>query len=167
MAYTPQHIANYFLGRAASEHMPMTQLKLMKLIYIAYGWYLALTEEKLFNEQIEAWQHGPVIPSIYHEFKDFGKGPISRKAMTVDLDTWDVTNPEIPSDDEDALLILNRVWDIYKAQTGWALRQKTHEKETPWDKVYREGERGIKIKDEDVSQHYIEKIRGYLDAATT
>lgn len=165
MAYTPQHIANYFLGRADAESIPMTQLKLIKLVYIAYCWYLALMEKKLFNEPIEAWRHGPVVPSVYHEFKDFGKLPISRKAMNLDLDTWTMTIPELPEEDQDARLILDRVWNVYKNQSGWDLRQKTHEANTPWAKVYKDGERGIKIQDKDVIEHYQSKIRGYLDAA--
>jgi uncharacterized phage-associated protein len=165
MAYTPQHIANFFLSKADAESSPMTQLKLIKLVYIAYGWYLALKSEKLFNEAIEAWQHGPVIPSVYHEFKDFGKLPISRKSMNLDLDTWQISTPELPSDDNDTGMILTAVWNVYKGLDGWRLRQMTHEDGTPWKKVYVEGERGIKINDEDVKEHYQVKIRGYLESA--
>lgn len=37
MAYTPQHIANYFLERAEREGVRVSPLKLIKLVYIAYG----------------------------------------------------------------------------------------------------------------------------------
>lgn len=47
--YTPQHVANFFLDRAEEEGFPLTQLKLMKLVYIAYGWHLAITGEALFG----------------------------------------------------------------------------------------------------------------------
>lgn len=165
MAYTPQHVANFFLEKAESENVPLSQLKLIKLVYIAYGWYLALKNAKLFNEQIEAWKHGPVIPSIYHEFKDYGQNPIDRFAYELDLDTYEAVIPKIPADDEETRLILTKVWAAYKKFTGWTLRNKTHEPDSPWSRVYKEGQRGIRIKDEDIREHFTRKITGYLEAA--
>ncbi len=40
-------------------------MKLHKLLYYAAGWHLGFTGEPLFDEDIEAWQYGPVVPSIY------------------------------------------------------------------------------------------------------
>ncbi|MGU3401571.1 Panacea domain-containing protein [Brucellaceae bacterium D45D] len=165
MAYTPQHVANYFITRAANESVPLTPLKLVKLVYIAYGWVLALTNEKLFNEPIEAWKHGPVIPSVYHEFKDFGSAPIGRNALNIDYDSWEIDEPEIPSDDKQVHFILDRVWTVYKGLSGSTLRNKTHEADTPWTKVFEDGVRGIKLRDEDIKEHFAHKIRGYLDGA--
>ena len=166
MVYTPQHIANYFLERAELEGRPIKPLKLIKLVYIAYGWYLALTGKKLYNEEIEAWQHGPVIPSIYHEFKEFGSGTINRRAYDLDLDTLESFAPQIDEGDGEVRLILDRVWAAYARFSGWDLRQKTHEKNSPWSKVYKENARGIALLDEDIRQHFIEKIDGYLEAAS-
>ena len=165
MAYTPQHVANFFLEKAESENVPLSQLKLIKLVYIAYGWYLALTREKLFNEHIEAWQHGPVIPSIYHEFKDYGGQPINRLAYDLDLDTFEYVSPKIPAHDERTKIILGKVWGAYKKFTGWSLRNKTHEDDSPWSRVYENGQRGIRLKDEDISEHFTKKISEYLEAA--
>lgn len=153
------------MERAQEEHRDITQLKLIKLVYIAYGWDLALTGEKLFNERIEAWKHGPVIPSLYHEFKDYGSQPIDRFALNLDLDTWDVFSPKIPDSDEQTRLILDRVWESYKKFSGWALREKTHQIDSPWTKVFKEGVRGIQLDDDDIRAHFQKKIREYLDAA--
>lgn len=166
MPYTPQHIANYFLDRADQENLPMTQLKLLKLVYIAYGWYIALVGERLFDEEIQAWKHGPVIPSLYHEFKHFGSKPISFRAIALDLDTWKESTPEVPRSDKVLNFILDTVWNSYKRFSGWSLRNKTHEAGTPWSQVYREGERDIVIRDDDVKEHFKERIKGYLDAAS-
>lgn len=54
----------------------ITQLKLQKLMYIAQGIHLALYDAPLFKEEIEAWQHGPVVRELYHEFKVYGTDPI-------------------------------------------------------------------------------------------
>lgn len=165
MSYTPQHVANFFLKKAEADGRSITQLKLLKLIYIAYGWYLALKGEKLFDEPIEAWQHGPVVPSIYHEFKHFGKRPIIGKSMDIDFDDDELEwiFPEIPESDEDTNLILGKVWAAYRKFSGWDLRNKTHEPDGPWAKVYKDGEFGIALSDEDIKRHYLERIRMYID----
>ena len=51
-------------------------MKIIKLVYIAHGHYLAKNDSPLFTEKVEAWDYGPVIPSLYHEFKIYGAFPI-------------------------------------------------------------------------------------------
>ncbi|MGB1235814.1 MAG: Panacea domain-containing protein, partial [Planktomarina sp.] len=134
--YSAQHVANFFLRTAEGEGVRITPLKLLKLVYIAYGWFLALKKQRLFNDDIQAWQHGPVIPSLYHEFKHYGKGPILELATCFDLESFSVEEPSIPSKDADTALILSTVWKSYKDFTGWSLRELTHAAGTPWSKVY-------------------------------
>ena len=43
----------------------MPAIKLQKLVYYCQAWSLVWDEEPLFNEKIEAWVHGPVIPELY------------------------------------------------------------------------------------------------------
>lgn len=165
MTYTPQHIANFFLEKAESENRFLDPLKLIKLVYFGYGWNLALKNERLFSEEIEAWKHGPVIPSIYHEFKEFGDRPITRRAYDLDLDTLEMYAPRIKDGDAETHLILDKVWDAYKSFSGWSLRDKTHEEGSPWWKVYNTGSRNAVLQDADISEHFVEKISGYLRAA--
>lgn len=162
--YKPSHIANYFIKRAESKGLDITILKLLKLVYIGYGWVLALTDRKLFEEDIQAWQHGPVIPSLYNEFKHFGKTPINSYATDFDLETYEFCAPEIDNDDKDILLILGRVWDIYHKFTASALRNKTHESDTPWSKTFDEAITNKVIDSELIKNHFQKKIKEYLDA---
>jgi uncharacterized phage-associated protein len=165
MKYTPQHIANFILERGEQDKVEISPMKLLKLVYISYGWVLALTDKKLFEEDIQAWKHGPVIPSIYHEFKHFGKLPITERALVVDLDAETVTCPTVSRDDRDTNLILGKVWSVYKDFSGWSLRNKTHEEGTPWKDVYKPGEFETVIPDDKIKSHYKERIKTYLDAA--
>lgn len=167
MPYTPQHIANFFLERAADEGRELDQLKLMKLVYIAYGWVLALTGQKLFDEDIQAWQHGPVIRSLYDEFKHFGRRPITDRAAEFDYETFEMSQPEVPVSDNETRLILDKVWAAYRRFSGWQLREKTHEHGTPWSMVYRSGARDQVIEDELIRPHFLTIIRKILDAAGT
>ena len=160
-----QHIANFFIQKSLEEGPPISQLKLLKLVYIAYGWAAAVLNRKLFAEDIEAWKHGPVVPSLYHEFKHCGKKPIADFAIKVDLDHLDtVTTPEIPQEDEDLVWLLSKVWAIYSRFSAWDLVRKTHEDNTPWKETYRKGQL-IPIDYDLIRNHFERKIKEYLDAA--
>lgn len=165
MGYTPQHIANYFLNRASDEGRGLSPMKLIKLIYIAYGWYIALTGKKLFDEEIQAWKHGPVIPSIYHEFKHYKSNFIDEDASAFDLDTFKETIPFVSPVDNEVNLILDKVWLAYKDFSGIALRGKTHEEGTPWSKSFESGKRNIVIPDEYIKKHFEHRIKEYINRA--
>ena len=77
-------VANEFLGLAKKEKIEISNLKLIKLMYIAQGLSLSLSDRALFPDPIEAWKYGPVISSIYHEFKHFGRNPIKEQSVTLD-----------------------------------------------------------------------------------
>ena len=69
-------VALYFIRKGLDDNRPITNKQLQKLVYYAQAWSLVLNEEKLFSERIEAWVHGPAIPSLYEKFKQFGAEPI-------------------------------------------------------------------------------------------
>lgn len=73
-------VANYLLELAKEKGMKLQPLKLMKLVYIAHGYMLALCNRSALNprfDRVEAWKYGPVIPSVYHSFKSYGHNPIT------------------------------------------------------------------------------------------
>ena len=63
-------IANYFIDKANSvqrQENDLTLLRLVKYVYIAYGFALAILKKKIIDERfdkVEAWKYGPVIPSV-------------------------------------------------------------------------------------------------------
>jgi uncharacterized phage-associated protein len=64
----------------------LSNLKLQKLLYYAQGWHLAFYDgAPLFEDAIEAWIHGPVVPSIYRRFKVFTWKPITDQFEPIDL----------------------------------------------------------------------------------
>lgn len=50
------------------EQVPVSNIKLQKLLYLVYGGYCLDNEEVLFGELFQAWQYGPVVASVYDEF---------------------------------------------------------------------------------------------------
>ena len=158
---TPQHIANFFLDKAGQEGIEITQLKLMKLIYLAYGWYIAITHKRLFEEHIQAWRHGPVIESIYHEFKHFKRNPIDAFSITFDLDTGKTVIPRVT--DEETIKLLEKVWIGYKDFTAESLVNREHQEGTAWYEFYKVDENKT-IDDQYIKSDFYQRIKKYIDA---
>lgn len=157
-------LANFFIDKAKSEKVEMTNLKLQKLMFIGYGWVYALTNKDLTDgEGFQAWQHGPVLPSIYHQMKRYGDSSINEQATDYDSDENKIYIPTIKS--EDSLNILGKVWDIYKSFSAWSLRNLTHEEETPWDKVYSHNSLFTVIPNESVKDYYLLYISNLIKEA--
>lgn len=126
--YTADQIARYFLARSDSEVGDiLSNLKLQKLCYYAQGVALAARGEPLFEERIEAWLHGPVVPALYRRYKEYGAGAIPPVA-DLDLTAYDDADRRI----------LDDVYDFYGQYSAWRLRDMTHS-EAPWKDAYAEG----------------------------
>lgn len=96
----------------------MTNLKLQKLLYYMQGFHLAVFDTPLFDEDIEAWQYGPVVPLVYHKYKDNGAGAITSENEPISL-----------NNDEERLF--NQVYKIYGDFSAVGLMNLTHA-ERPW-----------------------------------
>jgi uncharacterized phage-associated protein len=120
--------ARYFLSLSDEDAGDtISNLKLQKLLYYAQGFHLALFDAPLFGDRIEAWTHGPVVPSVYHDYKAHGSGAIP---IPGDFDPLSV--------DEQTRELLDEVNDVYGQYSAWKLRNMTHV-ESPWCDAYAEG----------------------------
>lgn len=133
-AFPPLAIADAVLNEARAQGKSLTIMQLLKLVYIAHGWALALLDAPLVNEEPEAWQHGPVFPAIYREFRRFGSQPITGNAIR----RFGVAYETGLSESQRA--IIHSVVANYGDMHAFALSRITHEAETPWSQVYRNGE---------------------------
>ena len=62
-------VADYILQYCGA----MSAMKLQKLVYYCQAWSLVWDDEPLFNENIEAWINGPVVPVLYQQHKGIFK----------------------------------------------------------------------------------------------
>lgn len=62
--YVALAVAKYILSL-----QPMTNLRLQKTLYFIQVAFLLTRERGIFDDEIEAWQYGPVVPSVYNEYK--------------------------------------------------------------------------------------------------
>lgn len=143
-------VADAILKIAKSRGQSLTPMQLMKLVYIAHGWSLGMRDIDLFQNRIEAWQYGPVIPDLYHATKRFGRNPIPTDMVG---EPGDVA---VSGDDAD---FLADVFEKYGHLSGPQLSYLTHQSGTPWDRVYVSGIRGSEIPDPLISQHYKEMLQ--------
>ncbi len=122
-------VAKLFLKWAYRDGDVITNLKMQKLLYYAQAWHLVYFDKLLFDENIKAWDFGPVVPSVYTEYKEFGANPI---IIDVDSSLEDLFN-------QDTLEFLEAVYGNYIKYSAHDLVNITHN-ERPWIESYKEGE---------------------------
>jgi uncharacterized phage-associated protein len=155
-------VANWVLDRAAVDRIPVDHMKLHKLVYLAHGWHLSRTGRPLIKDRIEAWPYGPVIPTLYHEFKQFGDKPIDGRAFDFDFDIAEnvVLRDEFPPDSAG---LLDLVWQTYGDYSGTELSRMTHAPGTPWAEVVgakpRTAIRKLPLADDLLKRHFDEQRR--------
>jgi uncharacterized phage-associated protein len=119
-------VAAYFLKRQDPDAGDLvSNLKLQKLVYYAQGFHLAMESSPLFNERIEAWEHGPVCVLLYEEYKQYGSDAIPAP----DTDAYDIFSDATRK-------VLEMVYNYYGQFSAWMLRNLTHE-DIPWLNAYR------------------------------
>ncbi len=123
--YSAKEIAIWFLreNRIMKDDYDadsISNLKLQKLLYYAQGCYLAITNEPLFDEDLLAWKHGPVVNEFYQVYKKYGsEGIPDNQLESVNID------PQTTG-------ILKQVYSSFGQYSAWGLRNMTHE-EMPWN----------------------------------
>lgn len=140
-------VANWFILRGREKRTPVSLMKLQKLMYYAHGWAMAINDAPLLDEDVEAWDHGPVVFSVYKKADTFGSAPITSPI-------GDGLDIELSSDEVD---VLEQVWDKYGALTAAQLRAMTHEPGTPWSDHYMRGAHRKTIPDDSIRAWFVER----------
>ena len=125
MAYKALDIANKLLLAASRDSVIegqgelMSNMKLQKMLYYQQGFHLAVFGTPLFDEPIEAWMYGPVVPSVYEHYKKYGYNGIAPESIE-----------EIELEPQEQALF-DEVYKVYTAYSAVGLMNMTHQ-ETPW-----------------------------------
>ncbi len=118
-------IADYFIALSDEVGDCMTNLRLQKLVYYAQAWYLANFKEHLFKEDFEAWIHGPVLPDLYHTYKERRGQPIIKDIRLKDVKKRLGAN---------VIEFLEEIAEVYMPFTAFQLEAMTH-RDAPWIKA--------------------------------
>ena len=96
----------------------LSNLKIQKLLYYVQGCSLASLGKAMFEEDIIAWKHGPVVESVYQKYHQYGRSGIT-----------DI--PEYPVLEEETELLLINTYNAFAKFSAWELANLTHT-EDPW-----------------------------------
>lgn len=121
-------ITDYLNGKGES----VSPKKLQKLVYYVEAWHLVHLESELIDENFEAWVHGPVIPELYEDLKQFGYNDI--KILDDELDSSDERIEKIAKENdltENQLELIYSVLNKYGTLSSFELEMLTHSEE-PW-----------------------------------
>ena len=117
-------VAESILQTLMSNEVPsITHLKLQKLLYYCQAWSLVFFEEKLFEEEIQAWVHGPVVPKVYRFYKKYGYSDISGSSF----------DPQT-REKQKKCAVVKSVCEVYGGCSPKYLEELTHH-EYPWLKA--------------------------------
>lgn len=158
---TPSQVANFFLCK---EDHDIDNLKLNKLVFFSLGFSLALFEDKeLFSEAVQAWAYGPIIPSLFYEFKHLGrkKIPFFSEFTVVKARSFFQVFPIIDHDEELdleqkelILRMLEKIWNVYGRKTSLELVDITHKSGSPWTQIYSPRRTNIVIPRNTIKDYY-------------
>lgn len=147
MAYKVLDIAKKLIFKAQNDEPNggerLTNLKLQKLLYYQQGFHLAVFDTPLFEEDVEAWMYGPVVPVVYNEYSSYGSSSLPEIKETISL-----------SDEEEELF--NEVYDAYRDFSAIGLMNRTH-KEKPWTSVYPH-DRGTVISQKSMKEYFLTQV---------
>jgi uncharacterized phage-associated protein len=117
--------SRYFIMRAYEDGMEatITNMKVQKLLYYSQSLHLALYDEPLFAEEIQAWRYGPVCPPAYRFYSEFE----AKQLPIPDQKTLEGFS-------SDKRELLEEVWEFFGNYHAFGLSEMTHG-EFPWKKA--------------------------------
>lgn len=158
--YNSDQIADWFIVTNSVNYLclgkitePITNMKLNKLMYFAQGIYLALYDERLFNDLFYAFELGPISNEIQKKYPEKYISELNdyisdKKAIQLVKNYYPILS------DEKAEEVLHFTWDEFGYYTASELVTISCDKDGPWAKVYKKGKYWIPINDDDIKEYF-------------
>lgn len=124
MAYNATEIAKYTISKCTTDHHPISNLQLQKILYYVQKSFLE-NDRIAFDDDFEAWQFGPVVPAVYYLYSGFGASSIR---MHYDI-----------SIQEEYANRINPIINKKRILNPWDMVQDTHKPGKAWDQIYSNG----------------------------
>lgn len=156
--YDAMDVARHIINKSNADGCPLSNLKLQKVLYFIQADFLVNTKEHLpcFENRIEAWDFGPVIPDVYHEFKRYGSSWIPTVETYMDFSDgiWNSNRIEyrdnvITREDKERI---DAMVDECRRYSATQLVKITHNQK-PWKNAYRRGY-NMEITIEAIKEYY-------------
>lgn len=154
--------AAFLVSHACENNKLISNLQLQKMLFFAQVDYMQKHAwNKLFDDEIHAWQYGPVIPYVYNAYSRYGGSPILRPEFSLDETPFDIESFKHDHEQHsiDMRASLESVYAEWVDRPAWALVAESHEKGKAWDRVYNRDEKeasgyGDVITDEIIKETY-------------
>lgn len=153
--YDALTVARYVINYSNCQDYVISNLKLQKILYFIQAYFLIIRDKACFSDAIEAWDFGPVVPSVYQEFKQYGAGNIPAirqytEGYGYNAESKLFDSKIISRDDKNSV---ECVVEKFKDYSATDLVKLTHAQD-PWKDAYRPYENNI------IS---LESIRNYFN----
>lgn len=146
-----KRVCKFFIDASQNKKGEDTRLlKLMKLVYMSHGFFLALLDRSFIRKKdpFEAWTYGPVLVGLYDEYNELG-----HEDFLKEIDKSE------PINDETERMILDAVYKRYADQESFELVALTHQFGSPWHQVYDGHYSNCIIPDKIIKSYYKEILR--------
>ena len=127
-----QALANTILRMGEQDGTKISPMKLQKLMYYVCVEYAQKTKKNLIAEYLRVWQYGPVLPSVYDEFRCYGSEPIRSYAKNANGKSYAIMK-ETP---ENVYSIIKDVWDRFSPFSAIELSKRTHLDGSGWSRAF-------------------------------
>lgn len=127
MAYSALDVAKYVINYEIDQGRKVTNLRLQKLLYFVQAKVLMETENPCFDDVMEAWEYGPVVPAVYHAYAEYRNFSIQKQETVIDI-AQDIKN------------FINDILNYFANTETFELVQITH-CQKPWIEARAKGNR--------------------------
>lgn len=135
----------------------ITPLMLQKLLYFVQGISYVLNQKPMFDEDCQAWVHGPVYPKVYDMFRGFKYNPIEDARFAI----LEEREKELSEAERKVIDLVANTFGMYG---GKVMERITHSEE-PWKqarKGYGDNVPSSELISKDsIKEYYMEKNAEY------
>lgn len=140
MVYNVLDVCRHIVNYSNEQEYGISNLKLQKVLYFVQAFFLINTQNKCFEQKIEAWDFGPVIPEAYREYKQFGSGDIPTVSYIIIENPSDFWQSKVVKYKDDIVTesdkqLIDLVVDEFSEYSASDLVELTH-RQSPWKDAY-------------------------------
>ena len=151
------HILAAANGMLEVSDYHISNLKLQKLLYYVYGVNLVINPDEELSEGPQAWAYGPVFPTVYRKFKQYGDETITMPAM---ISPYGANGSIEVSNISKLWEIIEAVYQRFGALPEFELVRRTHQPGAPWDQYYQPGKQKVTIRKPTIKKYFKERVVG-------
>lgn len=70
--YNASEVAEYIIARCHQKHEAISNLKLQKILYFVQAQFIVKLGVPCFDNIMQAWNYGPVVPDVYRKYRGYG-----------------------------------------------------------------------------------------------